>query len=123
VSDIRLSKLRTWVALVAAYAFALQAILTGLATAQMTAAAGGDLSAICLSMGGDGEKPASAPLSHQSCVVVCATTAAVSLPAQAVAFIAPQFGAAIEFGGLTERAAHVSHVHSPRSSQGPPSVA
>jgi hypothetical protein len=119
--------LRTMVAIAAAYAFALQLLLTGILATQMAvaSAASADPFAICYSgtpAGGE-HNGAGTPTAHQTCCNVCAVAwiAPPSPPAAQPTVI--RFASAVAFRPAAAPPALAGQTRSPRTSQGPPQVA
>jgi hypothetical protein len=119
-------RLRTWVAVAAAYAFVLQVLLTGILATQMAvaSAASADPFAICYSgtSAGGEHNGAGAPPTHQTCYV-CAVATAVPLTPAAAEPTLISFSHAAAFRPAPVLPAFVGQLHSPRTSQGPPQVA
>jgi hypothetical protein len=123
VAQLRTSKWRALVGLLAAYAFALQIILTGVAAGQMAAVSGADPFAICYSEHGGDQQPAGTKTAHQTCCIVCATAPLAHLSAPTNTLAVAQLGNDVTFQGVSERVTPLVRLHSPRTSQGPPQVA
>ncbi len=120
-------RLRGVVAVAAAYAFALQLLLTGILTTQMAvaSAASADPFAICYSgtpAAGD-HNGAGSPTAHQTCCNICAVAwIAPPSPAAAHATVI-RFSRAVAFNAAPVPPALIGQLHSPRTSQGPPQLA
>lgn len=116
--------LRAWVALMAAYAFALQMLFTGMIAAQSAAAAPADPFAICYSSdkATDGGHNTGAPVAHQTCIV-CTVAPGASLPPAVVHPIVFRFSVAVTFQPAVAPPDIANRSHTPRSSQGPPQTA
>lgn len=113
--------LRAVVAMVAAYAFALQMLFAGIVTAQ-AAGVPADPFAICASTDtstDSGHTKGGAPVAHQSCIV-CTVAPAASLPTFAIDPVAFRFGVAVSFQPAPAPLDIAIQSHNPRSSQGPP---
>jgi len=116
------SAIRTWVALAAAYAFALQLLLAGIVVTQMTVAAAADPFVICVgdpnspdsSHGGNGPHAA-----HQACAI-CTFVSAAPLLAAIGHPVPLAREAAAAFHPAAVALAVARGRHDPRSSQGPP---
>jgi hypothetical protein len=112
--------LQSWVAAMAAYAVALQMLLTGVPAAQGKAAAGqSDRFTICK---GSGETPrgghGQSPIDHSSCVLcVASTPLAVPPDAQPVVF---RSDAGVGAAWIARSPVIADRPHTPRSAQGPP---
>ena len=118
----RRSAIRAWVAMAAAYAFALQLQLAGIVVTQMTVGASADPFVICLGdpNSPDGSHGGNDPhAAHQACAICTFTSSAPLLAA-----IGHPVPLAIEAAAAFHPAVMVLAVaagrHDPRSSQGPP---
>jgi hypothetical protein len=109
---------RGWIAIAAAYAFALQLILTGIIATQMATASPAEAFSICTGAGDNSGGPGTPRTAHQACVV-CAVAPAPPLPAADTAPALARVVTTIDFFGAS-RPLTVGTFHSPRTSQGPP---
>lgn len=116
------TRTRSWAAIVAAYAVVLHAFFGGLVVSQNAAAAANVPLILCQGLGGAGDTghiPAHAPAKNVSCILLCATHAAGTVP-QAL----PEIDAAVSRGVTLPflAAAEIArpHEHSPRLAQAPP---
>lgn len=117
-----MSRLRALVALVAAYGFALQALLTGVLVAEMSVAAA-DPSVICYGAPGDDQhQPTKNHAAHQNCIL-CSVVSTTALPPQPGVDAVLRRGGTVAFSGRFDTSPPLRRLHSPRSSQGPPQVA
>lgn len=124
MSNWRTSRLRSWAAIAAAFALALQVMLTGILATQ-TAAVAADAFAICHGTT-DGVVDQQAPRGeHPGCpaCIICTGATIASLSAAAGTPIVVRFGDAVEFRAVPASPTVVGGLHSPRLSQGPPRIA
>jgi hypothetical protein len=119
-------KLRAWIGVVAAYAIALQALLTSVVATQMAVAAPSDPFAICWS-GADGAGPQQQPTgtthaAHQACIVCSFASAAAAPPSPTTVAVEPIRAATISWQTLYAPL-HLERQRSPQIPQGPPQIA
>ncbi|GLH79549.1 hypothetical protein SSBR45G_44580 [Bradyrhizobium sp. SSBR45G] len=117
---------RKAVSIAAAYLIALQVVLAGLMSAQMTAAAASDLGIICTESDGGAAHGTSTPkpaLLHKDFCAVCAFAAhAAPVPAPAVETLVRR-ASALRLASFAAWAARDTRLREPRLSQGPPANA
>jgi hypothetical protein len=117
---------RPWIAMIAAYAVALQMLLAAAVAGQMAAAAPGEASPICYGLTAPTDAPGhgdQAPV-HQAACILCAAGLS-SLPGhQPYGDLAPSYaGEGMVVGALARTVLPPSAPPSPRLSQGPPAIA
>jgi len=118
------SRVRPWLAMVVAYAVALQALLTGFAPTALPLA--DDIHAvICFGNGDQADAPDGAPATHAShaqCCVLCGAFRVAAPPPTAV-IIRLAIVTSIEFPPSAAAPIVLPRHISPRQSQGPPRAA
>lgn len=121
------SRVRSWLAMSAAYAVALQLLLVGFAYAKISASSmAGEGFAICHNTGDQPGDPYDNPAQgkdQQSCCVACPPAGFDTPVASAPQLILFRLAADARFRRFTPSSGRYAHDHNPRSSQGPPQLA
>jgi hypothetical protein len=116
---------RAWVGVVAAYALALQTLLTAVVATKM-AAASSDSFTICLANSdqtGDQHQPTGAAHpAHQNCII-CSHASTAAVPPSPVTIAFAWIGEATVSWQMLRAPASLSKQRSPQVPQGPPQIA
>ena len=116
----RKTGLRAVTAMVAAYAFALQMLLTGVVATQMAAANPADPFVICTSTGVDGGHGTTGKaVNHLTCAVCSLATSTPTVSGEHAAVVF-QIAVPALYTPADAASASGTRRHEPRSSQGPP---
>lgn len=113
---------RSWAALIAAYAVVLHSVFGGIVLAQQSALAHGSATVICYGNGGTGSvDDGKASLRHVPCAVCAAVTMAP--PPDTVALPLPPCSQGEALSSASAVAPHLARHFSPKRSQAPPASA